>query len=102
GTMGVFAQRFGRLPVAIAPLSAGASARVRAQRLSLRYGDVRALDGVSFDLAPGELAFLAGPTGAGKTSLLRLLSGVLRPTGGEVWVDGTALHEAGRRRARAL
>jgi cell division transport system ATP-binding protein len=102
--MGLLAQLFGRLPVAIAPLPEVVSgpALVRIQRVALRYGDVRALDGVSFELRPGELTFLVGPTGAGKTSLLKLLSGVVPPTSGELWVDGIALHQGGRRRARAL
>jgi len=102
--LGVFAQLFGRVPAAIAPLPATANrpALAHVERLGLRYGDMRALDGVGFELHPGELVFLVGPTGAGKTSLLRLLSGVLRPTAGEVWVDGIALHQRSRRQARAL
>jgi len=102
--MGVFAHLFGRLPAAIAPLPASAlgPALVRVERAGLRYGELRALENVGFDLRPGELVFLVGPTGAGKTSLLKLLSGVLPPTTGEVWVDGSPLHKPGRRRARAL
>jgi cell division transport system ATP-binding protein len=102
--MGVFAHLFGRLPAAIAPLPAAISgpALVRAERLTLRYGDLRALDGIGLELRAGELTFLVGPTGAGKTSLLKVLSGVVRPTSGEVFVDGIALHAGGRRRARAL
>src|SRR5919201_3711452 len=102
--MGVLAQLFGRLPAAVAPLPAEVSepALVRIERLSLRYGNVRALDGVGFELRPGELVFLVGPTGAGKTSLLKVLSGVLAPGSGEAWADGIPLHRGGRRRARAL
>jgi cell division transport system ATP-binding protein len=102
--MGVIAQLFGRLPVAIAPLPEVASgpALVRVERLGLRYGDVRALDGVGFELRAGELTFLVGPTGAGKTSLLKVLSGVLRPSAGEAWIDGIELHRGGRGRARRL
>jgi cell division transport system ATP-binding protein len=43
-------------------------------------------------LAPGELAFLVGPSGAGKTTMLRLINRELRPTRGEVWIDGIAAH----------
>jgi cell division transport system ATP-binding protein len=43
-------------------------------------------------LEPGELAFLVGPSGAGKTTLLKLINREIRPTKGQVWVDGIAAH----------
>ena len=43
-------------------------------------------------LQPGELAFLVGPSGAGKTTLLKLINREVRPTSGEVWVDGLPAH----------
>ncbi len=54
----------------------------------LRRGDVPALDGVSFEVRPGEIFGLLGPNGAGKTTCLRILSTVLRPTGGRALVAG--------------
>lgn len=48
------------------------------------FGAQRAVDGVSFTLEAGRFLSLFGPNGAGKTTLLRLLSGALRPTGGEL------------------
>ena len=45
-----------------------------------------------FALQPGELSFLVGPSGAGKTTLLKLINREIRPTKGEVWVDGVAAH----------
>ena len=57
------------------------------------YGSRLALDEVDFRLEPGELAFLVGPSGAGKTTLLKLINRELRPTQGEVWIDGIAAHE---------
>jgi cell division transport system ATP-binding protein len=57
-----------------------------------RYGDVVAVDDVSLALRPGELAFLVGPSGAGKTTLLRLINREIRPTSGEIWVDGLPAH----------
>ncbi|MGQ0635527.1 MAG: ABC transporter ATP-binding protein [Planctomycetaceae bacterium] len=54
----------------------------------LRRGAVTALDGVSFDVAPGEIFGLLGPNGAGKTTCLRVLSTVLRPTSGSARIAG--------------
>ncbi len=53
-----------------------------------KRGRVRAVDGVSFEARPGEIFALLGPNGAGKTTTLRVLATVLRPTGGQVWMDG--------------
>jgi ABC-2 type transport system ATP-binding protein len=49
---------------------------------------VRAVDGVSFTIAPGEMVGFLGPNGAGKTTTLKMLSGLLHPTGGTVSVAG--------------
>lgn len=56
------------------------------------YGSRLALDDVHLALEPGELTFLVGPSGAGKTTLLKLINREIRPTQGEVWVDGIAAH----------
>ena len=53
-----------------------------------RGGQVRALDGVSFDIQPGEFFGLLGPNGAGKTSLISILAGLARASGGSVKVLG--------------
>ncbi len=53
-----------------------------------RMQEVRAVDGISFDLAPGEVVGFLGPNGAGKTTTLKMLSGLLHPTAGEVTVLG--------------
>jgi cell division transport system ATP-binding protein len=56
------------------------------------YGSRLALDDVHLALEPGELTFLVGPSGAGKTTLLKLINREIRPSKGEVWVDGIAAH----------
>jgi ABC-type multidrug transport system ATPase subunit len=47
-----------------------------------------AVDGISFEVAPGEIYGLLGPNGAGKTTTLRMISGLLSPTAGSVFIDG--------------
>ncbi|MDN5858118.1 MAG: ABC transporter ATP-binding protein [Pseudonocardia sp.] len=59
--------------------------------LTLRFGGVTALDGVSFDVGPGELFAVIGPNGAGKTSIFNCLNGVYRPATGSITLDGTRL-----------
>jgi ABC-2 type transport system ATP-binding protein len=52
------------------------------------YGSIRAVDGVSFSVAPGEFVALLGPNGAGKTTLFQLLSGLFVPDSGRVEIMG--------------
>jgi ABC-2 type transport system ATP-binding protein len=56
--------------------------------LEKRFGAVRAVDGLSFDVHQGEIFGLVGPDGAGKTTTLRILAGVLAPDGGKATVAG--------------
>ena len=55
---------------------------------SRQYKVVRAVDGVSFQIRPGELVGYLGPNGAGKSTTLKMLTGLLVPSGGELWVNG--------------
>ena len=59
--------------------------------LSKSFGGVRAVDGVSFHVEPGELLALIGPNGAGKSTCFNLLNGQLRPDSGSVTLDGRAI-----------
>ena len=61
---------------------------IEVQQLVKRYGDFTAVDGVSFEVAPGQVFALLGPNGAGKTSTIRVLMGILFPDGGEVRLLG--------------
>jgi sodium transport system ATP-binding protein len=54
----------------------------------LRRGQIVALGGINFHARPGQIYGLLGPNGAGKTTILRILSTVLRPTGGSATIDG--------------
>jgi ABC-type lipoprotein export system ATPase subunit len=74
---------------------------LRARGLRREYGKgdalVRAVDGVSLDVAAGETVAVMGPSGCGKSTLLHLLGGLDRPTGGEVWLAGHSLGRLGER-----
>ncbi len=61
---------------------------IRVESLSKVYGDFQAVQGLSFDVAPGEVLGLVGPNGAGKTTTLRSIAGIIRPTDGRIVVDG--------------
>jgi len=52
------------------------------------YKDVRAVDGLSFTIHPGEIVGLIGPNGAGKTTAMRCCAGILRPTSGSIRING--------------
>jgi branched-chain amino acid transport system ATP-binding protein len=65
------------------------SALLDVQGVSRSFGATRAVDGVSFAVAPGELLGLIGPNGAGKSTLFNLIAGVMSPSGGRIALDGT-------------
>jgi ABC-2 type transport system ATP-binding protein len=62
-------------------------AEIRAEGLVMTYGDVRAVDGVSFTVGPGEFFGLLGPNGAGKTTTLEMVEGLRKPQDGSVRID---------------
>lgn len=61
------------------------------QGLTRRFGDVTAVESLSFDIGRGELFGIVGPDGAGKTTTLRMLAGVLPPSAGDALVLGTSV-----------
>jgi branched-chain amino acid transport system ATP-binding protein len=59
-----------------------------ADNLSVSFGGIRAVDGVSFDVEKGEVFAIIGPNGAGKTTIFNLVSRIYNPTGGRLMFDG--------------
>jgi ABC-2 type transport system ATP-binding protein len=69
--------------------------------LSKRYGDLVAVDGLSFQIAPGETYGLVGPNGAGKTTAISMVVGILASDTGTVTVAGQRVSTASRRARNA-
>jgi len=75
---------------------------VSIQRLEKSFGNLRALDGVSLEIAEGEFFGLLGPNGAGKTTLISSLAGLVRPDGGNLTVMGHDVQRDYREARRQL
>lgn len=75
---------------------------LHAHRLGKSFGEVRAVDGVSFEVQAGELYGLLGPNGAGKTTTISMIAGLLKPDAGEVTVDGTPFGSDPQRAKRIM
>ncbi|GAA2741380.1 ATP-binding cassette domain-containing protein [Terrabacter aerolatus] len=74
-----------------------ATADIELRHLSRTFGDIRAVDDVSFTVSAGTLTGFVGGNGAGKTTTMRMVMGVLSPTGGEVLWDGRPITQLDRR-----
>lgn len=61
---------------------------IKLTKLSKKYGDFTAVDGIDLEVPKGQLFGFLGPNGAGKTTTLRMIAGILRPTGGTVEIGG--------------
>ena len=75
---------------------------VRVERLSRRFGAHQAVAGLTFAVERGELFGLVGPDGAGKTTTLRMLAGVLRPSDGDAWIATPAGERSVARQPEAV
>ena len=72
-----------------------------ARGLSKRYGHVVALNNADFDLYPGEILAVIGDNGAGKTSLIKAITGAITPDHGEIRLNGEVVHFRSPQDARA-
>ena len=79
--------RLGR-PRRLTPLGVRSMADVVTQSLSRRFGKTVAVDGIDLACGDGDLLILLGPSGAGKTTTLKLIAGLVEPTGGRVLIGG--------------
>jgi iron complex transport system ATP-binding protein len=70
---------------------------LEAQNITIHYGPREAVAQVSFGAQPAEMTTIIGPNGAGKSTLLRALNGSIRPTSGEILLDGKPLESHSRR-----
>jgi branched-chain amino acid transport system ATP-binding protein len=85
------------------PLAAAqATPLFQAENISISFGGIRAVDGVTFDVAQGEIFAIVGPNGAGKSTIFNLISRIYQPTGGRLMFKGeditnVAAHTIARR-----
>jgi iron(III) transport system ATP-binding protein len=70
------------------PASRKQAASVEFRNVTKRYGEVKAVDGVSFTIAPGTLVTLLGPSGCGKTTTLRMIAGLEMASEGQIFIGG--------------
>jgi ABC-2 type transport system ATP-binding protein len=61
---------------------------IKAENLTMHYGQLKALQGLNLEVAPGEFFAFLGPNAAGKTTTIKLLTGIMRPTSGNAWING--------------
>jgi ABC-type Fe3+/spermidine/putrescine transport system ATPase subunit len=70
---------------------------IEVENLEIRYGDVPAVRGVSFEVQPGEQLTLLGPSGCGKTTTLRAVAGLEQPSAGEIRIGGAQVYSSASR-----
>ena len=82
------------------------SSRLQVRHVTKRFGSgaarVTAVRDVSLDVAPGEILLIMGPSGSGKTTLLSMLGSLLKPTKGEIWLDGEILSTLAENRLSSI
>jgi branched-chain amino acid transport system ATP-binding protein len=86
----------GLAPAASRPVSASAEPLLSVRDVTVRFGGIIALDGVTFDVLPGQIAGLIGPNGAGKTTLFNCLSRLYIPNSGDILFAGRSIMKSPR------
>ena len=66
---------------------------IQFENITKKYGQVTVLDSISFEIKKGELVVLIGPSGCGKTTLLKIINRLIKPTSGNVFVNGESIFE---------
>jgi branched-chain amino acid transport system ATP-binding protein len=74
----------------------------QAEEISIRFGGIRAVDAVSFNVEPGEVFSIIGPNGAGKTTIFNLISRIYQPTAGRLVFDGNDITRTPAHRIASL
>ena len=74
---------------------------IQIKNVTRKFGDFTAVDNISLEISKGEIFAFLGPNGAGKTTTIRMLTTLLRPTRGEIYLDGHNVteHPAATRRS---
>ena len=75
---------------------------IEVKNLTKRYGDIKALDDISFTVDTGEVLGFLGPNGAGKSTTMNIITGYISSTSGTVTVDGTEILENPRETKRKI
>ncbi|HEX2171334.1 MAG TPA: ABC transporter ATP-binding protein, partial [Dehalococcoidia bacterium] len=78
------------------PISKTLDTHIEVENLVVKYGDVTAVNGVSFAIRRGEHLTLLGPSGCGKTTTLRAIAGLEQPASGEILIDGKPVYSSSR------
>lgn len=84
------------------PFAAEQEPLLSVRGITVRFGGVVALDSISFDVMPGQIAGLIGPNGAGKTTLFNCLSRLYRPSAGDIVFEGQSIMSVPRHRIAAI
>ena len=89
-------------PVSPRPAAVHGTPLLSVRDVTVRFGGIVALDGITFDIAPGQIAGLIGPNGAGKTTLFNCLSRLYIPTSGDIEFEGRSILAEPRHRIATL
>ena len=76
--------------------------RLSIRNLSVRYGEQRVITDFSLDVSDGELIAVLGPSGVGKTSILKAVAGLVQPTEGEIFINGQRVNDVAPERRDAV